>query len=231
MDDSPPETPVTTGSEASVDSERFYVAEKLFRGGLSVLRQLQESNELRILMAVRGSLQFEIREDRASVAQTLERADLTLVELRRVVLDVSDCLSAAIAGYSANEFASVRGNASRFEDGEIEDPALATHKFQLATEQFDIEDLRRRAWIKETSPVRIARRLQWDVISKHATAAGLPPGNTPVRFGALRLVLDSALGVARGQEEFVITVDREDIGFMMDSLQQLLRALEEESAS
>lgn len=225
------ESPPVETSPPSPIVSRIYVAEDLFRRGLAVLTALRESNELRILLAVRGTLQFEIREERTAVSETLAAANLTYDELEGVVWDVSDCLNAAIVGVSEDGFVTARTDTKRFSDGEVEDPEVARLKFRLATEIFDVDELRRRAWVKETSPVRIARRIQWDVLSKHATAVGLPPGNRAVRFGALRFVLDSAQGSLRDQAEFVITVDKEDVGFMIDTLNQLVRALDKEESS
>ena len=187
------------------------------------------SKALRLLVGAAGRrLQFELTEPDAKDA--LARASLTLSELRLVLFDLEDVLTAATTGVSADRFAAVRADPERWDDHEVESEDVSRWKLDLATQRFDIADLQRRVWLKSSSKNQLPIKFSWEVAVKHADDERPLPGGGPVVFGTIRLASeppDSGYSSPeRAGDEVVVTVDKEDVGYMIDALVRLQRAME-----
>lgn len=226
--------PEDQSSPAPQQGDTLYVGPDLFERGIQALVGLREAGKLRILArhSPRSPFQWEFRERDELVGQTVQEFDITLAELRKVIDDLDDSLMAIVAGIKEDHFVQVRSDPNRWQDGEVEDPDIARRKFQLTSSHFDVDDLRRRMWIKRTSKNDVPSSLTWEVVSKQVDHDDRAPAGNQAVYATLRLEAETpgaplAASVVGGATEIVMTLDREDVGYMIDSLSRLKHALDD----
>jgi hypothetical protein len=205
---------------------RVYVPMEQFERGLEATQELLEAETLRLLV---GSdlrrFQFELREPDA--AETLTRHSLTLAEMKALFVDLEDILIAASKDIAVERFARSRADASRFPDGEVEDPQNATKKYLSAQKVFSFSAIRSRVWLKSSAKIDLASRFDWEVGRKYADAERPRPDSGPVVFGTLRVAAEP--GGLRlpftAPKELSLLLDAEDVAYMIDTLRRLQAAM------
>jgi hypothetical protein len=230
----------TTSNQQQAIEDRMYVSPDRFEAGVDVIQDLAKSGALRILVGsgLRPSpFQFELRRDDVALKDVLAGRGLSYSDLTEFIEDLDDCLNALLGGSSPKRFAEVRSDPERWDDGEFESPEVATRKLELVAETFDLADLRKRFWIKRTAKSPIPGRLDWEVLTKNADAGAAAPGPTPVVLATIRLSTEPGsagpISLTDQLRQVNITVDSEDVGYMIDSLTRLretmLRTEEEQN--
>jgi hypothetical protein len=210
----------------------MYVGIEQFEAGMAAIADLLAVEALRLLVgsSLRPSpIQFELRREDDSRQEILSRHGISYEELLGVFEDLDDCLNALLSGSSIERFSEVRSDPNRWEDGEHESRDIAERKMRLVMETFDAQVLRQRLWIKQTAKTAIPGRLDWEVLAKKADAASRLPGGASIVFANLRLATEPSstrpIALTDQLRQINITVDAEDVGYMIDSLTRLRRAL------
>lgn len=205
----------------------LYVGKAQFDRGLTAIRELIEARALWLLVGPpQRRLQFEMIGSEAEEA--LSRHGLTADDIRAVLLDLEDVLSAAVSGVSVEVFSQRRADPERFSDGETEPVDVAREKFDAAQRVLPIDQLRRRVWVKSTSKIDVPSRLDWEVVSKHVDAERPTHDASPVAYATLRIAAEppeirlSALGEGK---EVTMVVDAEDVAYMIGALGRLQTSL------
>src|SRR2546423_1849848 len=132
----------------------MYVESDLFKRSVEALAELQDASALRVsfLPTPRGpSLVFALVERHPDIAAILGRHDVEINDVRETTLDLTDILSAIIGGAEIDDFVAIRSSSERWDDGEAEEPEIARTKWQLVHAAFDIDELRKRVFIKATT--------------------------------------------------------------------------------
>jgi hypothetical protein len=145
--------------------------------------------------------------------------------------DITDVLAAAVTGTSEDEFLSVRGDRRRFaydeteEDSETEDESIARRKLAAIVQTFDVEQLRRRRWLKATSKSPVFVGVEWESGIKNADSSD-HPGDGATAYGTVRLLAapTQPAGVFGGYDGPItvsVLTDLEDVRMMIDALRAL----------
>jgi hypothetical protein len=208
--------------------DQLYTPPELFKRGISAIAELVRTGTLRLLVgAGYRRFQFELHEREAD--DVLQRHHMSLSDLRRVLVDIDDVLAATAAGTSAERFAAARSDPERFEDGEVESPAIARSKYAAVTQVFDVGHLQRRVWLKSSVKIDLPSRIDWEILTKHSDAdLGEPPDKLPVVYAALRIASEPADSPPFvGGNQVTMAVDAEDVDFLLDALTRLRQALKE----
>jgi hypothetical protein len=209
------------------NSSAVYVDLGLFERAVGAISELMAGQYLRLLIgSTLRRFQFALREDEAG--DVLGRFSIDVTDLRAVLVDLEDVLVAVTSGVGAEMFVAKRSDPDRFDDGETEDPGVAAAKYELATESFDVEHLRRRVWLKRTSKSEVPGRFDWEVATKMADAENALPDGDRVVMGKLRVASEPAefrLPYIGAEQEITVTVDVEDVEYMIDSLNRLKEAM------
>jgi hypothetical protein len=209
-------------------NETMYVELALFERGLQAIAALRERAALRVLIG--GSVrrfQFNVKDDQAH--EVLERHGLDDESFRRVLVDLEDVLLPAVTGVDVEHFASRRADPNRFPDGEVEERETAEAKYKLVEEVFDIQALARRVWAKSTSKNELPGRFDWEVSRRLADAELEGPDGEPALIATLRISaepVDLTWPILPRATEITMTVDVEDVAFMIESLTRLEEALD-----
>ena len=206
--------------------DQLYTPLELFERGIAAIAELVRTGTLRLLVgAGYRRFQFELHEPEAE--DVLARHDMTLLDLRRVLLDIDDVLVATGNGVAVERFAAGRSDPERFSDNEVEEPETARAKYIAVTQVFDVGRIQRRVWLKSAVKLELPLRIDWEILSKHADAdGGTPPDKQPVVYAALRVASESpdAPPFTTGRE-VTMAVDTEDVEFIIESLTRLQQAL------
>lgn len=182
----------------------------------------------RFLVAPGNVVQIEFRTDDPGFDRTFRDADLE--DLQGVAVDVSDVLSAVVNDIRVDRFVAVRSSDDEQRQRRgwgPEDAEQARRKYEFVQSTFPVEDLRLRAWLKQTSKTHVPERLEWDVVTKHADDT-LPPPSDPggLAFAVVKFWGDIPYDFEMPPARLVLTMDSEDIGFMIDSLTRLRGEIE-----
>lgn len=212
--------------------DRMYVDLELFEAGLEAIQDLLGTGAFRILVGsgLRPSpFQFELRREDGALKDVLANHGLSFGNLSDVIGDLDDCLNALVSGSSPEKFVAVRSDPRRWEDGEHESPDVARRKLDLVVNTFDISSLKQRFWVKRTAKTPIPGRLDWEVLTKNADASGVLPGDSPIIVATIRLATEPGgsgpISLTDQLRQLNITVDSEDVGYMIDSLNRLQDSL------
>lgn len=190
------------------------VDDAAFTSATQAIRELQARNLARLLVGADNAVQIEIIEgDEAK--QLLEERRLDPEAVRGTGVHVASILTAILDNLSSEEYAKERGGTGP------EQEALS-RQYSFVGEQFPLAPLRRRAWLKQTTKNQVARVFDWEVSVKlhDSTVADGDRGHAPLPYGTIRLTTESAVDVLSDRET-AITVDEEDVGYLLDSLTRL----------
>jgi hypothetical protein len=224
-----PRNDLTDADEHSRGLNAVYVDLPLFQRGVRTILALIEARSLRLLVG--GSVrrfQFELHED--SAEEALSSHEISRLDLGRVFFDLEDVLVANTSGADREHFIRRRSDSKRFPDGEAEDPSVAGAKFDLVSRSFDIDGLARRVWIKSSAKTNVSRRFDWEVLIKCADSQAERPVGGKMVTATLRVASeppDLDVPIRLTHQEVVMTVDTEDIDYMIDSLKRLKEAIEQ----
>jgi hypothetical protein len=209
--------------------QAWYTDVEAFSEAVESLRRFWDARTLRLLVNAteyEPPVQFELAADDPSVEEFRNSPDFTLL-----MWDVTDLLWLAMRNVPMEAITTLRANPERFGDTDLvepEPPEVTAKKLELLSRALDLEHLRRRRWMKERAKTLLASRLDWDISVKHLDATGNVPDDEPMAYATLRIA-----GRAAGDEsedpgaarELVLTLDEEDVGYILDSLNRLDSAL------
>jgi hypothetical protein len=172
----------------------------------------------------RHTVSISVLERHPQVVAFLDESGMDLGELREAIDDVVDVLQAAVSGVSEDRFASIRKDPDRQGDNESESEDDARSKFRLVASTFDLEDLRRRNWIKRTSKNHLLGELRWEVVVKRSDLELEAPTSEGVPYGLVKLRSEtpdrfSVFGDASA--ELTFAVDEEDVSYLIAALETL----------
>jgi len=172
------------------------------------------------------SITFDVHFRDQAVASAVDELGLTRNEFQSAVADIQEVLAALAQGVELDRTAG---------EEETEDREVTRQKIGCVEGCFDIPSLRRRWWVKANTKNHLLYESGWDVSLKLLDEAQRPPDDDPVPAGLLALkgsrfatplaIFDS------GNTELILTVDREDIKAMMQTLRRLDEALVEAQQS
>lgn len=196
-----------------------------FRGVAQRLSELVQDGPvaLRVLRPYTPfSITFDVHFRDQAVASAVEELGLTRNEFQTAVTDIQEVLASLAQGVELDRSAG---------EEEEEDRETTQEKVRFVEGCFDIPSLRRRWWVKANAKNHLLFESGWDVSLKILDEAQRPPDDESVPAGLLALkgsrfstplaIFDSA------NTELVLTVDREDIKAMMQTLRRLDEALVE----
>jgi hypothetical protein len=157
-------------------------------------------------------------------------------ELVRRSDEVEDALEAAVVDRPPESYARRRITPARRLFGDVDEPEdvdVAAAKLEVARQHFDIDELRRRRWLKTTSKTDTPAAVEWDVSSKFAEDSIPLPVGGPVPFALLRVVAHARnpQDPSHLHPDIVLTLDAEDISYFRASLLELKDALEKVSTT
>ena len=206
----------------------MYVTLDLFRQGLIAIADLRRQACLQVLVGP-PARRISVAIAEAVAETTLASHQLTLGQFRDVLGDLEDVLVAASEGVSEDRFVAVRTDPERWEDGETEPASQAAEKFRLVGEAFDLNALRQRLWLKATAKTPVPGRFEWEVVAKYADDSIDAPTERPARHALLRITSASPrLRLPLDPDaEVLMTVDEEDLDYMIGSLKRLRQQLVE----
>ena len=207
-------------------SDQIYVPWDWFERGVAALKAMKEANAVRLLVGgARRRLQFELKG--RETEEIIEEHSLATWQLRRVLVDLEDILYAAAIDVSASDFARARSDPDRFVDHETEDLHTATRKYEAAIALFDPHDLGRRITLKEAAKTHIPSAFTWEVVRKQADDDESRTNEWPTVAAVLRIASEApdSSGLMQPGSEVVMTLDAEDVAYMIDSLRRLQEAL------
>jgi hypothetical protein len=193
------------------------------------LREMQARELVRALVGTHNHVQLEVRRN-SDVDAFLAERELTREQVLHAATQVATILSALLNGMGPEEFARERARGQGVDEAGIQEavPSL-TDRFAHVAELFPLDDLRLRAWLKDTSKNEVPRILDWDVSVKLDDARRPAPAGTRLPYATLRLATESPLDLY-ADHEVAVTLDEEDVAFILDLLLQLqvsLRAARE----
>jgi hypothetical protein len=171
------------------------------------------------------SFDFDINFRDAPVARAIDTLGLTRAEYREATEEVELIIASVVQETDIQRA-----------EGEEEPAEVTAAKVGYVEQQFDIPELKRRAWIKETGKAQILFEATWEVVLKQADETKAPPQDRPVPVGHLALrgaSLRNPLALLTGSEttELQLTVDRSDLKALKETLRRLNDALEEADAA
>lgn len=217
---------------------RLYVPQAAFEAAVELVARFRETGTVRLFVgptAFRPPLTFMVEEQDPDLRSALAERSLSLGEFANSFFDIIDVLSAQLVNVDEDGLVKARTSSSRWEDGEVEDADVARAKYRLVADAFDIPDLQHRLWVKETSKNDLAAQVTWEVVAKEADEVRpLPEGATSVRYAVLKLRAEAPYGGggfagARRSRETTMTVDYEDVTYLIGSLTRLQDALRRRS--
>jgi hypothetical protein len=211
----------------------MYVSEELYAAVADAMNEWRQSGAARLLVgptAFRPALSAMFKDDHPDIIRFIEEQDISLSELRHALNDLVDVLGAEVVGVPDDRFAQIRASSDRLEDGSVEDAEVAIRKRRVASDRFDIEDFRRRAWLKETSKSQIVIELDWEVVAKHADEGEQSPDGRAAGFANLRLRAEPpenrSAAFPQIPAEVVFMADHEDVDYLVAALSRLKEELE-----
>ncbi len=150
-------------------------------------------------------------------------------EFRDTLPDIAEALTFVARSQDMDSFIATRTDEDRGEGRE--DASDARQKYEKAVEIFPITELARRAWLKRTTKTEVTRTVDWEVSSKLADDDLERPGSGPVPFAILRLETGAPspnffeLMTGKGTNALVLTMDVDDVDYLIDSLTRMRTAL------
>jgi hypothetical protein len=163
---------------------------------------------------------FDINFRDVAVARAVDALGLSRGEYREATEEVESILASVIQETEIQRA-----------QGEEEAEEITAAKVAFVERQFDVPELKRRAWIKETGKAQVLFEATWEVVLKQADETKAPPQDQPVPVGNLALrgaSLRNPLALLTGAEttELQLTVDRSDLKALKETLRRLDEALE-----
>lgn len=194
-----------------------------FKKVVLLLKELTESGPvaLRVIRPFTPfAVDFDVHFRDDAVASAVNESGLSRKEFRDAIEDAEEVLASALQASPLN----------RAGDDGGEDEKITEQKVGYVREHFDIEDLRKRSWIKANTKSDVLLESGWDVSLKVIDEAQQPPGSKPVPVGLLALKGSRAqnpvaLIMETDATELLLTTDRSDIKAMMQTLRRLDEAL------
>jgi hypothetical protein len=166
------------------------------------------------------SITFDVHFRDRAVAAAVEDLGLLRNDFQDAVVDIQEVLTALAQGVELDRSG---------EEPSAEDPETTKAKITCTKEHFDIDLLQRRWWVKANTKTSLLFESGWDVSLKLLDEAQRPPEDKPVPEGLLALKgsrFSSPLAFLDSDNtELVLTVDREDIKAIMQTLRRLDEAL------
>lgn len=198
-----------------VDQETFEKVARSLRGlvaeGPVALRVLRPYTPF--------AIDFDINFRDEAVAAAVEEVGLSRGEYRQAIEDIEQVIAALVQGTALE-----RG------DDEQEDLAAVEEKKKCVQGLFDIQDLQKRAWIKETSKSDVLLDASWEVSLKQSDETKRPPNGEAIPVGLLALrgaALRNPFSILTGVDntELLLTTDRSDLKALMETIRRLDEAL------
>jgi hypothetical protein len=172
------------------------------------------------------SITFDVHFRDQALASAVDDLGLTRNEFQSAIADIQEVLAALAQGVELDRTTDEEGT---------EDRETTQEKIRCVEGCFDIPSIQRRWWMKANAKNHLLFESGWDVSLKVLDEAQRPPDDEPVPAGLLAIkgsrfatplaIFDS------GNTELVLTVDREDIKAMMQTLRRLDEALIEAQRS
>jgi hypothetical protein len=211
----------------------MYVAEDVFMRHLPKVAALHRDGYARLLVSRAPSgaayVQLELVDGRPDFDERLSQEGLSTSDLESVGSDYAAVLTYLVNEYSLESFVRVRTDDAR--GGEAEPANVAERKYRALGETFDLVPLRRRAWLKRIAKSDVPVSLGWHVGTVRFDDDAGPPPDGPVPFGEIKLVSEPAEMSTWGPPErnvTALTVDAEDVDFLIDGLERLRDALRQD---
>jgi hypothetical protein len=166
------------------------------------------------------ALDFDIYFRDDAVASAVEASGLDRPTYRQAVENVEQVIASIIQGTTLPVE----------DDEDADDSEVVEAKKKCVQENFDVEELRKRAWVKETSKSDVLFETGWEVSIKQSDETKMPPSEVPVPIGQLLLKsagLRNPFAMFTGADttEMILTTDRSDLKAMMETIRRLDRAL------
>jgi hypothetical protein len=166
-----------------------------------------------------SGVDFDIHFRDPEVISALEGIGVSRAEFREAMDDIEEVLSAAIQESSLSR---------RQENAKSEPSEVIEKKLEFVSSLFDLKDLRKRAWIKETSKAEVMLDAGWEVSVKTLDEARRPPNDQPVPFGLLAVTgstVDNPLSALIDKTDLLLVADRADVKALSETLRRLDDAL------
>lgn len=174
---------------------------------------------------------FVVRKNDERVAAYFSVQERDYQQFRDSLPDLAEALTLITRPMNIDEFVDFREGE---QSGRIHDaPEAARKKYEVVTHLFSIDELRRRLWIKRTTKNDLAKTIDWDVSTKLTDDDLQHPGGDPVPFGTLRLETGGTVPsfvefmTGKGSNALVLTLDLEDLDYLIDSLARMRLSLAE----
>ncbi len=202
---------------------------KRFENGLCALAELRRSGALRLIAGVPGVVATKIElleggDQGEHFQRKLDSAKLKRAEFDEIVAEVADVLEVILSGRDVEELAKSVG---------VDAEAQATTedrirtKVDLVRREFgtDIRALKDRTWVKTTAKTEIINSVSWDVSLKHGTDTDDEAHKPAVPFAVLQVTAIPPIEFGTLKERtMTVTLDGEDIQYLLDSLERLYAA-------
>lgn len=155
---------------------------------------------------------------------TLENCGLTRKLLTENLGDLSETLSAASSLVEPDEFGKI---VCEQRDEEELGPEDWARRLILVREIFDVDDLRRRVWVKRTAKTEIPGNFEWDVSTKVVDDDYVRPGESPVPYAVIRIGTSAGISgvLSPNESSLTLSLDHEDVRHWIDVLERLDNAL------
>jgi hypothetical protein len=203
-----------------------------FERAVELLLRLIEQDVCHVIVLVpvgRQYIQFTYSPSDETVRAELENASMSRRELSEIGHDISEALTAAVEEVDEAVFAGARANPDRVRRprAEPETEQAAKRKLAVVKDRFDVVDLRRRAWMKQTSKSRLPLGIDWEINLKIADDDAAPPTGGAIPYATVLLSTASRRSPYYSENDEPLDLDRQDVDVLIASLQRLRRALVE----
>lgn len=201
-----------------------------FEQAIRVIQRLVQVGAMRVLVSSSWNspqVQFEVVDDHPAV-QELRLDEGTREVLADRFKDVAGALAAAMENQTPETFAARRASAATSQN-EPPDESAET-KLRLVEQAFSgtLPTLRARFWIKRTSHVDTPGELRWETLTKLADSEPSQSKVPSLPYAVLTIAAGQSepfLLTGRAQPRVTMTVDLEDVTYMIDRLSRLQRRL------
>jgi hypothetical protein len=207
-----------------------------FQQAAEAVMALRSSHALRLLVQGHdpigppgAGVRFVVRKDDDRVTAYFADASIDYQAFREALPDIGETLTFVARSQSMDSFVAARTAESRADGGE--DADIARQKYESIIQLFPIAELTKRFWLKRTTKTEVTKSVDWEVSSKLADDDLERPGSEPVPFATLRMETGGPspnfieLMTGKGANALVLTLDVDDVDYLIDSLQRMRSAL------
>lgn len=224
------------------------VDEQHFERVASAVLELRSSEALRLLVEEPGpplagpfarGVRFVVRGQDPRVEEYFSSEGFTYGEFRQGLGDLADAITAVMTNIPLEGFVGARQDEQRNPHGETEPEERSRSKYELVEREFPVEELRQRYWLKRTTKNEVQQTVDWEISTKVQDDDTETPEGAPVPYAVVRFETGPSSQLAqlftgRAPNALVLTMDSEDLGYILDSLGRLrdeLQRQEEEQRS